>query len=168
MKKIIRVSMLSLLFFLGGCTNYKDTIELKRENAELKTKLEVYEPKTGTNVEDVNFSQKPNVVRATISWLWWALSRQTSIVWDKSYYHSDWITETLPINWESSLDWEVGFRFNGWGYALIASCWEGYIMKSCEPFSQTDSVDNQDTQCFLWNEDPNLMRTSMIIECIKI
>lgn len=90
------------------------------------------------------------------------------MVWDQTYYNSDWIIESFPINWEQSLNWEIGFWFNWWGYALIASCGEWYIMTKCEPFSTTDSVDNQTTQCFLWNEDPNLMRTSMIIECTKI
>ena len=164
MKKILLISILLILFWstLTGCTNNKEIDQLKQENSDLKEKLWINNESTGW------IESKPNIVKATISRIWWSLSRQTSIVGDKIYYNSDWIIETLPINWENSLNWEVGFWFNWWGYALIASCSEWYIMTKCEPFSTTDAVDNQTTQCFLWNEDPNLMRTSMIIECTKI
>lgn len=168
MKNLITIS-LSLLsvVVLSWCTNNQEIEQLKIQNAVLQEKLNQTVPVE----ENSGVINKPNIVTITISWLWWALSRQTSAIWEQKFFTTDpfynWY-ESLPINSEEVAKDFVGYWFNWWWYALIASCNEWYAMTKCTPFSKTDYVENQGTQCFLWNEDPDLMRTSMIIECSKM
>lgn len=150
---------------LSWCTSNQKLKELEKENTSLREKLWEITSTTSWNLN------KPNIVTITLSRLGWALSRQTSAIWEQKFFTDNQIYnwyESLPINSEEVAKEFVSYRFNGWGYALIASCNDWYAMTKCEPFSETDSIENQWTQCFLWNEDPNLMRTSMIIECSKM
>ena len=184
MKKLLPLIFVTLL--LAGCASQESVDQLKLQNQLLQTQIEqqkqimnlqntiantgvnqqkevVQQPaKTTKKIENNNV--KPDKVRITVSWLWWALSRQTSAI-GESFYTST--NESYPINSEKGAQDYIWYWFNGWGYALIASCNDGYSMTKCVPFSKADYVENQTTQCFLWNEDPNLMRTSMIIECRK-
>lgn len=169
MRSLITISLsLILIVCLSWCTNNQEVEQLKIQNAVLQEKLNQTVPVE----ENTGLINKPNIVTVTISWLWWALSRQTSVIGEQRFFITDpfytaWY-ESLPINSEEGAKDFVEYRFNWWWYALIATCNEWYAMTKCEPFSKTDSVENQWTQCFLWNEDPNLMRTSMIIECSKM
>lgn len=140
-KTIFILALITLLGFITtGCTNNKESID-----------------------------KKPNTIKATISWIWWSLSREISIIWDEIYYNSDIWEEIIPIN-PNTVENYVRTHFNSAWDLLIASCNEWYIMKECDSFSNTDDVTQQikDNQCILLNEDPNLMRTSMIVECLKI
>ena len=161
MKKLLPLIFVTLL--LAGCASQESVDQLKANTGVNQQKEVVQQPaKTTKKIENNNV--KPDKVRITVSWLWWALSRQTSAI-GESFYTST--NESYPINSEKGAQDYIWYWFNGWGYALIASCNDGYSMTKCVPFSKADYVENQTTQCFLWNEDPNLMRTSMIIECRK-
>lgn len=150
MKKLLLISILLSLFIFTGCTSNKELVQLKEENASLKAQLWT---------EEI----KPDVVKATISRIWWGLSRQTSMVWDMVYG-----IETMPIN-EETLKNIIWYYFNSAWDTLIASCGNWYKMTKCTRYSNDDNVTNNDNEmCRLLNEDPNLMRTSMIIECAKM
>lgn len=160
MKKILLISMLLAFFWLTltGCTNNKEIEQLKQENSDLKQKLWINNESTGW------IENKPNVINATISRIWWSLSRETSIIWHEIYYNTNIWEEILPLQ---PKDYLRQFFNSAWD-SLVINCNEWYIMKKCEPFSNTDNVKFDDNSCRLLNEDPDLMRTSMIIECYKI
>lgn len=160
MKKKLLIPILLMFFWLTltGCTNNKEIDLLKQENLQLKEKLWVEGEITWTE------EKMANLVKATVSRIWWSLSRETSIIWDEIYYNTDIGEETIPLQSKNYL-WQF---FNSAWDSLVINCNEWYIMTKCEPFSNIDNVTSDDNSCRLLNEDPNLMRTSMIVECDKI
>lgn len=186
MKKFLLLWVLGLAL-LAWCANNKEEIELlKEQNTLLKQQLHNSKEELEKPNQEINKAQnvqeiisekqkeskgqenKPDVVKLTVSRMWWALSRQVQVVWDISY-KNEWWWESYPINSNEIAEEYIGWRFNGWWYLLQATCNEWYTMMKCWAFSKSDSVtiDTTTDACQLWNEDPNLMRTSMIIECHK-
>ncbi len=136
MKKLLIISILLGSIILAGCSNNKEINQTSNE---------------------------PDVINATTSWLWWSLSRETSIVGDIKY----WI-ETMPINDEAAKS-SLWYYFNSAWDTLIAGCNDWYEMTQCKWYSDKDNVMNNDNSlCRLLNEDLDFMRTSMIIECSKM
>lgn len=135
MRKILLISLLLWSIIFTGCSNTKQADQI---------------------------NNKPDAIKATISWLWWSLSRETSIVGDVKY----WI-ETTPISNEAVKDY-LWYYFNSAWDTLIAECNNWYKMTQCEWYSNKDNVVNSDNSlCRLLNDNPDLTRTSMIIECTK-
>lgn len=165
MKKIILVSIMILSLFLVWCTSNQKLEQLKQENSILKNQLWISETSNVTSWTET----KPNIARLTVSRIWWALSRQTSIIWEQIYFNPDLWDEIYPINSEEVAKDFIWYYFNSAGDLLIASCNEWYVMRDCRKFWDTDNVSKWiENQCMLQNENPDLMRTSMIIECAKM
>ncbi len=133
-------------------------------NSGVNQQKEVVQQPVKTTKKIENNDPKPDRVVVTVSWLWWALSTQTTAIGETYYW-----TESYPINSEKAAQEYVNYWFTAW-WRLTVGCNDGYTITKCAPFSKTDSVDNQLDQygwCFLWNENPNLMRTSVVVECRK-
>jgi len=172
MQKILSIVICTFFVaILSGCTN-KEFEQLKNENAILKNEIKKYT--LAEEKKDNDSLPQPDYLRTTISRLWGSLSKQTSIIWDAFYYNPYlWYEEALIINnWESVKDY-IWYHFNRWWYLLMVSCWDWYYMTKCEPLWTSDITNVQRyeseklDQCVIWNEDPDELRISMIVECHK-
>lgn len=156
MKKLLSLIAILWLVVLAGCANNnEELILLKEQNALLQKQIN----------EATLESRKPDRARLIVSWIWGSLSRDTAAIGDIYY---DETKESSPINSSEVANEYINLWFNWWWYSLIAGCNEWYEMISCLPFSESDSVVfSEYWGCYLSNEDPDLMRTSMIVECEK-
>ena len=148
---------------MSGCNN-TELKQLKEENKTLKEEL----PKKQNTYKTFNkTNNSPDRVNLTVSRIWWSLSREVSVSWFSVWWQSSEHPDTIPIQSKEDALKYINYGFNRWWYFLIVWCNDGYIKTSCKPFSNSDYIEEQDFWCYLWNEDPNLMRTSVIIECTK-
>lgn len=171
MKKLLIIWLIIISSSIIVWCSSNEVTELKIQNALLQEKLNQAEQgKTkdqewSLNVKkekEVENTIKPDKAVITVSWIWWALSTQTSARGEAYYWN-----ESYPINSEESAKDFINYMFTRW-WMLLVGCNDWYNMLKCKPFSAADYVQVESDACYLWNEDPNLMRTSVIIECSKI
>ena len=161
-KSVIFIIWLVLLTALSWCNNTELT-KLQEENEILKEQLLEKEKKS------TKINKYPDRINLTISWIWWSLSREISVSGFSVWGQDTEYPETTPINSKDSWYEYIRTYFNRWWYALVAGCNEWYKITNCKQFWNNDSVEfsNDLWSCWLYNEDPNLLRTSMKIECSK-
>ncbi|HKL44335.1 MAG TPA: hypothetical protein VJ892_03585 [Candidatus Absconditabacterales bacterium] len=161
-KSVIFIIGLVLLTALSGCNNTELT-KLQEENEILKEQLLEKEKKS------TKINKYPDRINLTISWIGGSLSREISVSGFSVWGQDTEYPETTPINSKDSGYEYIRTYFNRGGYALVAGCNEGYKITNCKQFGNNDSVEfsNDLGSCWLYNEDPNLLRTSMKIECSK-